>query len=299
LDTTLVILAAGLGSRFGGLKQMTGLGPKGEMIADYSVYDAKKAGFTKVVYVIKRDFEADFVERVSSKIKGIKVELCFQDSHDLPPSFSVPTARKKPWGTSHALWAARHAVREPFMVISADDFYGRGVFTSMHNFLTQEVKNCADYTFAMPGHILANTVSEYGSVSRAICTVENNYLINVRELRKIEKKPEGIGHDVFGKFETLPNDTIVNMLVFGFSPAIFGAIEEGFADFFAAFPNAIEEEYFLNNVVKKLVHDGKATMKVLPVHDRWMGMTYPEDLPIVQNALKKLVAKGEYPTPLF
>ncbi|MCL2753990.1 MAG: sugar phosphate nucleotidyltransferase [Defluviitaleaceae bacterium] len=299
MDTTLVVLAAGMGSRFGGLKQMTGLGPSGEMIADYSVYDAIKAGFTKIVYVIKKEFEEDFIEKVSSKIKGIKVELAFQDLQDLPGGFNVPAERKKPWGTSHALWAARNVVNEPFMVISADDFYGRGVFTSMHNFLAHEVKDCADYTFAMPGHILANTVSDYGSVSRAICTVENGFLVNVRELRKIEKKPEGIGHDVFGEFEILADDTIVNMLVFGFSPAIFAAIEEGFADFFDAFPNAVEEEYFLNNVVKKLILDKKATMRVLPVTDRWMGMTYPQDLPIVQKALSEMIARKLYPTPLF
>jgi len=294
-----VILAAGLGSRFGGFKQMAGLGPNGEMIADYSVYDAIKAGFTKLVYVIKREIEAEFIERVSSRIKGIKVELCFQDAHDLPAGFSVPPARKKPWGTSHALWAARHVVHEPFMVISVDDFYGRGVFASMHKFLAEEMGGPNSTNYAMPGHTLAKTVSDYGSVSRAVCTVENGYLTNVRELRKIEKKPEGIGHDVFGTFEIIPDDTIVNMLVFGFSPRIFTAIEEGFADFFAAFPDAVEEEYFLNNVVKAQIHGGKATMRVLPVADTWMGITYPEDLQICKIAIADLVAQRAYPTPLF
>jgi len=294
-----VVLAAGMGSRFGGLKQLTPLSASGETIADFSAYDAIQAGFTKIVYVIKKDFEAEFVEKVASRIKGVKVELAFQDMQDLPVGFSVPYGRTNPWGTSHALWAARHIVSEPFMVISADDFYGRGVFKSMHNFLANEVKDNGKYTFVMPGHQLAKTVSDYGSVSRAVCVVEDDYLVGVRELRKIEKRPEGIGHDVFGEFEILPDDTIVNMLVFGFTPAIFKAIEDGFTDFFTAFEGSLEAEYFLNNVVKKLIADGLATMKVLPVADRWMGMTYSQDLPIVKAHIGDLIAKGKYPEKLF
>jgi UTP-glucose-1-phosphate uridylyltransferase len=259
MNTTLVILAAGLGSRYGGLKQMETIGKHGEIIADFSVYDAMAAGFNKIVYVIKESMiDEGFEEKVTSKIKGAKIEIAFQKTDDLPPGFEPNPKRERPWGTSHALWAARHVTNEPFMVISADDFYGRGVFESMHGFLTSGSSD--SYAFAMPGHLLENTVSDHGSVSRAKCTVDTktNHLTEIEEIRHITKTESGIGYESDGKFIYLPNNTIVNMLVFGFTPAIFGEIEKGFAEFLRADPKTLDKEYFLNATVKSLIKSGLA-----------------------------------------
>ncbi|MCL2235913.1 MAG: hypothetical protein FWB98_05705, partial [Defluviitaleaceae bacterium] len=197
---------------------------------------------------------------------------------------------------SHALWAARHAVNEPFFVISADDFYGRGVFSSMHQFLTS---GGGDYDFAMPGHKLAQTVSEHGSVSRAVCTIEGGYLAKVQEMRNIEIRPEGIGNAENGSFTPLADDTIVNMLAFAFTPAIFNEIGKGFADFLQNNINDLKAEYFLNATVGKLIDAKKATMRVLPVDDKWMGVTYQEDLAKAQNVINDLINSGHYPEKLF
>lgn len=300
MNTTLVILAAGLGSRYGGLKQMETIGKHGEIIADFSVYDAITAGFNKIVYVIKDEMEKDFEEKVSSKIKGAKVELAFQRTDDLPRGFSPNPDRTRPWGTSHALWAARHAVNEPFMVISADDFYGRGVFKSMFDFLTSGPDKSGKYAFAMPGHLLENTVSEHGYVSRAKCTVDsNNYLTEIKEILRITKTNEGIGYEEDGKFINLPGDTIVNMCTFAFTPEIFAEVEKGFAKFLTANPQTLDKEYFMNATVRALIKSGLATLKVLPATDRWMGITYQDDLEKAKKAIWQLIDQGVYPEKLF
>ena len=294
--TTLVILAAGLGSRFGGLKQMEPLGKSGEIIADFSVYDAIQAGFTKVVFVIKEAMEADFREKVVNNIKGIQVELAFQHMDDLPEGCTPTPARERPWGTSHALWAARHVVHEPFMVISADDFYGRGVFTSMCQFLKTQKD---ETSFAMPGHMLENTISKHGTVSRAICTVdENGFLTDIVEKRKIQRQGDVIVCEEDADNQLACN-SIVNMLAFGFSTLIFQEIEKGFDAFLKENAQNLDAEYFLNATVKKMLKAGKATMRVLPVTDQWMGITYKEDLEKAKCAIWGLIDKGEYPEKLF
>ncbi|MDR2166924.1 MAG: nucleotidyltransferase [Clostridiales bacterium] len=305
MNTTLVVLAAGLSSRFGGEnggKIVENVGHSGEVICDFSVYDAICAGFNKIVYVIKKDKETEFVDKVSSKIRDAQVELVYQELEDLPPGFSVCDKRNKPWGTSHALWAARHKVNEPFMVISADDFYGRGIFREMFNFLTNEAKTPGLCTFAMPGHRLGETVSEHGSVSRAICDVDAaGFVTDIREIREIKKRNGDIGYCFNEEFKILPGDAIVNMLAFAFTPAIFDEIEKGFAEFFEKFGNDPEAEYYLNSVVKNLIQKGKATLKMLPVDsaDRWVGITYQNDLEPARRFVRGLIDNGTYPVKLF
>jgi len=299
MKTTLVVLAAGLSSRFGAEKVVEGVGINGESICDFSVHDAICAGFDKIVYVIKQDKKEEFIEKVSSKVKGAEVVLVFQDIDDLPAGFSVPAGRAKPWGTCHALWAARHVVHEPFMVISADDFYGRGIFKSMYEFLTTKA---GGHNFAMPGHKLGETVSDHGSVSRAVCDVDaKGYVQEIREIRAITKNGENIGYAVGDEFVHLSADTIVNMLAFAFTPAIFKEIEDGFAEFFENYGHELTAEYYLGSTVRKLILKGNATLKVLPVDskDRWIGITYQPDLKNAKKLIGKLVDEGEYPQNLF
>jgi len=303
MKTTLVVLAAGLSSRFGGKegqKVVEALGQNGEAICDFSVYDAIAAGFDKIVYVIKSDKKEEFIEKVSSKIKSIEVVLCYQDMDDLPKGFSVPSGRQKPWGTCHALWAARHVVHEPFMVISADDFFGRGIFKTMHEFLTTAA---GEASFAMPGHRLGETVSEHGSVSRAVCDInENGFVQDIREIRAITKQNDGIGYELNGQRMLLSPGTIVNMLSFAFAPSIFEQIEKGFAEFFENYAkHDLTSEYYLNSIVRKLILKGDASLKVLPVDskDRWMGVTYKPDMEKAKEVINKLIDDGEYPSKLF
>ncbi|MCL2621083.1 MAG: NTP transferase domain-containing protein [Defluviitaleaceae bacterium] len=296
MNATLVVLAAGLGSRFGGPKQITPIGRHGEIIADFSAYDAIRAGFNRIVFVAKPAILQDLKD-ITAKIKDVPVEIALQTIDDLPSGFAVPADRERPWGTSHALWAARHTVKEPFMVISADDFYGRGVFSSMFQFLTTD--KGGEYSFAMPGHKLYQTVSEHGSVSRAVCTTENGYLTKIQEMLKIEVRPEGIGNVCNDAFQILERDTIVNMLAFAFTPAIFDEIGKGFASFLQTNLDHPKAEYFLNSTVGKLINAGTATMKVLPVDDKWMGVTYQEDLAVAQKAIEEMIASGHYPEKLF
>lgn len=301
MNTTLVVLAAGLSSRFGavGQKVVEGIGANGEAICDYSVHDAIQAGFNKIVYVINEDRKDDFIQKVSSKVKGAEVVLAFQNINDLPEGYAVPNGRTKPWGTCHALWAARHVVNEPFMVISADDFYGRGIFEGMHKFLTS---NQGQGSFAMPGHMLGETVSDHGSVSRAVCDVDpQGYVRQMREIRQITKEGDKIGYQLGEDFITLPADAVVNMLAFGFTPAIFGEIKNGFGDFYQNYGHDLTAEYYLNSIVLKLILNGHATMKVLPVNpiDRWIGITYQSDLEAAKQTIAQLTQAGKYPKKLF
>jgi len=299
MDTTLVILAAGMGSRFGGgsAKQVARLGKHGEILADYSVYDAIRAGFTKIVYVIKDDMEEAFVENVSSKIKGAKVELAFQRMDDLPQGFAPPAGREKPWGTAHALWAARHAVNEPFMMTQADDFYGADMYVSTYNFLTDTANG--DFDYAMGGYRLENTLSGHGGVSRGVCMAKDGYLVEMRETYQIQQRPEGIAYPADSGYKYLPGSTLVSMGAFAFKPTVFDAIEKGFAEFLSENQLNPKAEYYATAFVNDIVADGKATMKILETDGKWLGVTYQEDKEIVEKALWSLIEQGEYPERLF
>jgi len=299
MNTTLVILAAGLSSRFGGggAKQMAAAGKHGEIIADFSVYDAIRAGFDKIVYVIKRDMEPAFTEKVASKIKGAEVVLVFQDMDDLPVPFTVPVGREKPWGTAHALLVTRSVINEPFMVINADDLYGRDIYAAMHDFLADKTKT--DFEYALAGYRLENTVSEHGSANRGICRVENGYLVDIDETIGIEKRHDGIGYNTEDGFKYLPGSTPVSMNAFAFRPSIFAEIEKGFTRFLGENMQNLKIEYYLTDVVKELINSGVATVKVLPAAGQWYGFTHREDQEIVQKAIARMVEQGEYPERLF
>ena len=298
-NTTLVVLAAGLGSRFGGgsAKQVARLGRHGEILADFSAYDAIRAGFTKIVYVIKDDMEEAFVENVSSKIKGAEVALAFQCINDLPTGFTLPAGREKPWGTAHAVWAARHAVNEPFMMIHADDFYGADIYKSIHGFLTGGAGG--DFDYAMGGYRLENTLSDHGGVSRGVCATKDGYLTDVVETLEIQKRPEGIAYPADGGYKYLPGSTIVSMGAFAFKPTVFNEIEKSFAEFLAENQQNPKAELFATAFVSNLIAGRIATVKVIETKDQWLGVTYQEDQERVQKAIWELIEQGKYPEKLF
>ena len=302
---TLIVLAAGMGSRYGGLKQVDPVGPSGETILDYSVYDAIRAGFGKVVFIIRRDFEQEFKDKVGAKYSGrIAVDYCYQDLTDLPAPYQVPEGRTKPWGTSHALRAARTCnVQEPFAVINADDFYGRDAFAKVGKFLSElEVPAPAGkpLSFAMVAYRLDKTLSEFGSVARGICTInaEGN-LDDVTEMTKIVR-----AGDIAENRENeaapvkLPLDSRVSMNLWGFSPELFGILEERFVKWLAVNGSEPKKEWYIPSVVSELINEGAATCRALTTDSEWFGVTYKEDKPFVQQEIRKLVDKGEYPENL-
>ena len=301
MDTTLVILAAGLGSRFGGgsAKQVAAIGENGEIIADYSVFDAIRAGFTKIVYVIKEDMEKSFAENVSSKIKGAKVCLAFQKLDDLPLGFSGFN-RERPWGTAHALWAARHEVNEPFMMIYADDFYGKKTFADMNKFLIDTAYD--ETAFAMAGYKLEKTLSEHGSVARGVCTLKDGYLVKIDETLNIHMRPDGIAYPIYGNennYKFLPFDSIVSMGAFASKPSIFMQIEKGFAEFLTNNQQNLKAEYYAPVVISDMINNGQASVKVVEADEQWYGITHADDKPIVQAAIAKMTENGVYPKKLF
>lgn len=298
---TLVVLAAGMGSRYGGLKQVDPVGPSGEAILDYSVFDAKRAGFGKVVFVIRHDFEEEFKTKVGSKYAGhIPVEYCYQDITDLPAPYTVPTGRVKPWGTAHATRAARHLVNEPFAVINADDFYGRDAFARLGAFLSAAADQ-EPLSLAMVGYKLENTLSENGSVARGVCDVTGaGYLAGVTEMLKLVK----VGAVAENQEDPaapvkVPLEARVSMNLWGFTPRLFALLEERFPAWLAENGAKEKSEWYIPFVVDELIHEGKATCRVLPTESRWFGVTYREDKPFVVEAIAKLVAAGEYPATLF
>ncbi len=298
---TLVVLAAGMGSRYGGLKQVDPVGPSGEAILDYSVFDAKRAGFGKVVFVIRHDFEEEFKTKVGSKYEGhIPVEYCYQDIADLPAPYTVPAGRTKPWGTAHATRAARHLVNEPFAVINADDFYGRDAFARLAEFLSA-AEDKEPLTLAMVGYKLENTLSENGSVARGVCEVtDEGYLAGVTEMLKLVKAGAVAENQENPAAPVkVPLDARVSMNLWGFTPRLFTLLEERFPAWLAANVGKEKSEWYIPFVVDELIHEGKATCRVLPTESRWFGVTYREDKPFVVSALAKLVAAGEYPAPLL
>lgn len=296
---TLLVLAAGMGSRYGSLKQMDGVGPNNEAIIDYSVYDAIRAGFGKVVFVIRHSFEKEFREVFSAERFGgrIAVEFVFQELDYLPEGASVPEGRVKPWGTNHAVMMAADAVHEPFAVINADDYYGKEAFVQLHSFL-QGYTPAEPGKLSMAGFVLKNTLSDNGAVTRGICQMnDQHYLTGVLETSGIEKTAEGAAAG--GK--TIDVESLVSMNMWGLTPEFVNLLDAGFVEFFekAAPANPLKAEYLLPIYIDELLHADKVSVKVLPTHDKWFGVTYAEDKQIVIDSFAKLVADGVYEKDLF
>ncbi len=298
MKPTLVVLAAGMGSRYGGLKQVDPVGPSGEAILDYSVFDAVRAGFGKVVFIIRHDFEQEFKEKVGSKYEGlVPVDYCYQDINDLPEPYKVPEGRSKPWGTAHATRAARTVVKEPFAVINADDFYGRDAFAKLAAFLTQ----AQPMQFAMVGYKLELTLSENGSVARGVCTVgADGSLQAVTEMTKLVKAgAEAENQEDPANPVKVPLDARVSMNLWGFTPELFTELESRFPLWLAENGAKEKSEWYIPFVVDELIKEGKATCQVLPTDSSWFGVTYREDKPFVMGEIQKLVDAGEYPNNLL
>lgn len=297
---TLLVLAAGMGSRYGGLKQMDPMGPDGETILDYSVFDAIRAGFGKVVFVIREDFAEAFREGVGSRFSDrIEIDYAFQKLDDLPEGFSVPADRQKPWGTAHAVRAAREVINEPFAVVNADDFYGADAYQTAADYLRNLSTESTDYSIV--GYYLKNTLSEHGGVNRGICTANDQGLLtNVEEVVDITRRPGGavIGTGLDGSEREIAEEAIVSMNFWCFSPAYFTQTEEHFSAFLAQHLNTPKSECYIPTVVDDFVEKGQATCKVLPTTSNWFGVTYPDDKPRVVSAVAALIANGEYPENL-
>lgn len=304
-NLTLVILAAGIGSRYGGLKQVDPVGPSGEMIIDYSVYDALQAGFDKVVFVTSRKIQEIFRERVGRAIeRHCDTAYVFQRLEDLPAGWAMPEGRTKPWGTAHATLAARGVVDSPFAVINADDFYGRGALQSIADYLSspahQPQPGVEDY--CMIGYRLENTLTEHGHVARGVCQVdEHGYLSGVRELTRIERGGSGAQYTEDGEtWHDLDLGSVVSMNMWGFTPGLFAEVDARFGSFLALNQaNILKAEYFLPSVVNDMILAGRARVKVLPTAERWYGMTYAQDHPVVVSAIKEMVGQGIYPEKLW
>ncbi len=299
MKPTLVIMAAGIGSRYGGLKQIDPVGPSGEIVLDYSIYDAVRAGFGKVVFIIRPEIEADFKEAIGSKLVGkVEVEYVFQTLENIPAGFSVPAGRTKPWGTGQAVLMARPAVHGPFAVINADDFYGRETFEVLARQLMAMDIDRADC--CMVGFYIKNTLSPHGSVARGFCDAKSGKLETVVERFEIERKEDGmIRYVEGGKSLEMDDDDLVSMNAWGFAPPLFGFLERGFVDFLACAGAELKSEFLLPEVIDGMIKNGEAAVEVLPTHEKWMGVTYPEDKPQVMAGIRKQVEEGSYPENLW
>lgn len=287
--TTLVVMAAGMGSRFGGLKQLEPVGTNGEVLLDYSVYDAAKAGFNKVVFVIKKEIEKDFRELVGKRIEQkIDVDYAFQELDKLPAGFPVPADRKKPWGTGHAILCCKDLVDQPFAAVNADDFYGPSAYQQINHYLAQQT---GDY--CMVGFRLKNTLTENGTVSRGVCKADSNgHLCDIQEITDITVDCTYL--DAKGNKVVLPADTIVSMNMWGFTPDLFGYLEDGFHAFLTERIEQPKAEFFLPFQIDELIKDGRKQVKVLVAEDKWYGMTYREDKPVLKAAIAAMTEKGLY-----
>ena len=300
MKPTLIILAAGMGSRYGGLKQVDALGPNGETIIDYSVFDAIRAGFGKVVFIIRKDIEKDFMDVFGKRFAGkVPFEVVFQELDMLPEGFTCPPDRTKPWGTAHAVWVARNVVKEPFAAINADDYYGADSFRVLANALSKP--NLPKGSYFMVGYKLGNTLSEQGHVSRGVCTTDKNAMLQtVVERTQIQRINGKVyyrneqGNDVEVD-ENLP----VSMNFWGFTPDFFENVENMMSGFFSGSITNAKAEFYIPTAVNTLVNEGKATCEVLPTKAEWFGVTYPGDKPMVMQKFKALVDKKEYPSPLW
>lgn len=300
---TLVILAAGMGSRFGGLKQIEPIGPNGEIIIDYSIYDSKKYGFGKVVFIIKKENEQSFKEAIGDRVsKHIEVEYVFQELSDLPNGYSVPKDRVKPWGTGHALLCCKDVVRENFAVINADDFYGPSAFRLLGEFLTN-TKNEEKPEYCLVTYSLGNTLSEIGTVSRGVCKVNNDgFLQTIDETKKLQKiDKEIVSLDADDKIvNSFSDDTPVSMQTWGFTPNLFEQLESGLVEFLNdKNENPLTGEYFIPVEIDKMINSNKVNVKTLPSVDSWFGITYKEDRELAVNSINKMIKDGIYPEKLW
>lgn len=300
----LVIMAAGMGSRYGGLKQIDPVDDEGHIIMDFSIYDAKKAGFEKVVFIIKEENEKDFREAIGKRIeKVMDTAYVFQKLDKIPQGFTVPEGRIKPWGTAHAILCAADAIHSPFAVINADDYYGRSAFEKIYEYLTTH-QDDQKYRYTMVGYRLKNTVTENGYVARGVCGLnEKNELVSVTERTRIEKKGNGIAYSEDGgeTWTEIDGNTLVSMNMWGFTESILREIEAGFPAFLekGLSENPLKCEYFLPSVVSGLLAGGKASVSVLESEDKWYGVTYKEDKPTVTAAVREMKEKGMYPERLW
>jgi UTP-glucose-1-phosphate uridylyltransferase len=300
MKPTLLILAAGIGSRYGGMKQIDKVGPSGEAIIDYSIYDAIRAGFGRIVFVIRKNIEQDFIDFFGEKLKGkIPFEFAYQELDMIPEGLTVPEERKKPWGTAHAVWVARDVISESFVVINADDFYGRGSYQTVAGYLTDRGTGVDNH--CMIGFKIKDTMSDFGTVSRGICEVDGqDYLQAVVERTEIGKTSNRFYYKDDGGIEKpLTGDEMVSMNIWGFSPAIFPLLEEHFTEFIHANINQPKAEFYIPTVINEMVKNNRGTMKVLPANDRWFGVTYKEDKPIAIDHIRNQVEKGVYPANLW
>jgi hypothetical protein len=303
--TALVIMAAGLGSRFGGgIKQLAKLGPSGEIIMDYSIHDALEAGFDKIVFIIRKDIEADFREIIGNRIEKLaKCEYAFQELDKLPEGYSVPEGRNKPWGTAHALIQVRDLIDCPFAVINADDFYGKEGFRLIHEYLVNEMdEDKPVFDMCMAGYIVGNTLSDNGSVNRGVCVMgEHGYLHEIDETYDIMRQPDGrlMGKDAKDQPVEVDGNAIVSMNMFGLPERFLDTLVENFPAWLDQHGKEMKSEYLLPQEISRLMLEGKATVKVLKDHDRWFGVTYQEDKEAVQKSLRELVDQGVYPEKLF
>lgn len=301
--TTLVIMAAGIGSRFGGgIKQLEPVGPSGEIIMDYSVHDAMEAGFNKVVFIIRKDLEKDFREVIGDRMdKIVETAYAFQEIDELPAGFTKPEGRTKPWGTGQAILSCKDLVKEPFVVINADDYYGKEAFVRVHDYLVQEQPESGRMEFCMAGFQLGNTLSENGGVTRGVCSVdEKQHLTKVTETKNIVKTEEGAAvQDEDGVLVPVAADCPVSMNMWGFTPEIFQVLETGFADFLANLTDPMKGEYLIPTIVDQLIQEKKANVTVLESRDKWFGVTYKEDKPSVVRSFQELIAAGIYKEKLF
>ncbi len=303
--TSLVIMAAGIGSRFGGgIKQLEPVGPSGEIIMDYSIYDALNAGFDKVVFIIRKDLEEDFKEIIGKRIEKIAhVEYAYQELDDLPKGFTKPADRTKPWGTGQALLCAKPVIHEPFVVINADDYYGKEGFIKIHEYLVNEMDpNSMPFDICMGGFVLGNTLSENGGVTRGVCQVDERGILKgvteTYEIRRCEDRAEGRSEE--GTPVSIPLSQNVSMNMWGLSPAFLEELERGFPGFLTGLKEGdVKTEYLLPKIIDKLVGAQKAQVTVLETRDRWFGVTYKEDKPAVAAAIRNLVSEGVYPERLF
>jgi NDP-sugar pyrophosphorylase family protein len=290
-------MAAGMGSRYGGLKQIDPVGPSGETLMDYSIYDALRAGFGKLVFIIRKDIEDQFKEFIGTRYeKRIPVEYVYQELDKIPAGFSIPEGRTKPWGTTQAILMSTGVIHEPFAVINADDFYGAEGYLALAGHLTSGTPD-----YAMVGFTLRNTLSDFGSVARGVCRVNSdNYLEYIEELTKVEHDGDGAKNtDASGNVTQLTGNEAVSMNMWGFTPEVFGLLEENFKQFLEQSGSELKSECYIPNTVGALVSSGKARVKVLPTNDSWFGVTYREDHATVVDSISRLVKGGVYPKRLW
>jgi NDP-sugar pyrophosphorylase family protein len=301
MKPTLLILAAGMGSRYGGLKQLDQIGPSGETIIDYSIYDAIRAGFGKVIFIIKEEIEADFKETFVKRLQDITaIDYVFQETWMVPEGTIIPDNRSKPWGTGHAVMMADGLIDGPFAVINADDFYGRGAFESLVAYY-KGWTNEKETDFCMVGYRVANTLSEFGAVSRGVCqSGENSLLVDVVERTHIERTATGIAYkNQHEQYIPIAGDTIVSMNFWGFTPSFFKFLKNGFETFIKKNAGDLKAEFYIPSVVNDLIKTNQATVKILTCNEKWFGMTYREDREMVVKSIRKLVKAGVYPENLW